>query len=50
VWPGHNYGAAPTSTIGHEKTTNPFLIQPDFDAFINLKANWLDYKRKHGIK
>jgi hydroxyacylglutathione hydrolase len=50
VWPGHNYGVAPTSTIGHEKKTNPFLIQPDFDAFIDLKANWLDYKRKHGIK
>lgn len=50
VWPGHNYGAAPTSTIGHEKKTNPFLIQPTFDAFIDLKANWLDYKKKHGIK
>ncbi len=50
VWPGHNYGVAPSSTIGHEKKTNPFLIQPDFDAFIHLKANWLDYKRKHGIK
>jgi hydroxyacylglutathione hydrolase len=50
VWPGHNYGVAPTSTIGHEKETNPFLIQPSFDAFIDLKANWLEYKRKHGIK
>ena len=50
VWPGHNYGVAPTSTIGHERKTNPFLLQPDFDAFIDLKANWLDYKRKHGIK
>ena len=50
VWPGHNYGIAPTSTIGHEKKTNPFLIQPTFDAFIDLKANWLEYKKKHGIK
>jgi glyoxylase-like metal-dependent hydrolase (beta-lactamase superfamily II) len=50
VWPGHNYGVAPTSTIGHEKKTNPFLIQPTFDAFIDLKANWLEYKKKHGIK
>ena len=50
VWPGHNYGVAPTSTIGHEKKTNPFLLQPDFDAFIHLKAHWLDYKRQHGIK
>lgn len=50
VWPGHNYGAAPTSTIGREKLTNPFLLQPTFEAFIDLKANWLEYKRKHGIK
>jgi len=50
VWPGHNYGVAPTSTIGHEKESNPFLIQPTFDAFIDLKANWLEYKKKHGIK
>jgi len=50
VWPGHNYGVAPTSTIGHEKKTNPFLLQPTFDAFIDLKANWLEYKKQHGIK
>jgi glyoxylase-like metal-dependent hydrolase (beta-lactamase superfamily II) len=50
VWPGHNFGAAPTSTIGTEKKTNPFLTQPDFDAFVDLKANWLEYKKKHGIK
>ncbi len=25
VLPGHNYGSAPTSTIGHEKQYNPFL-------------------------
>jgi len=25
VWPGHDYGPAPTSTIEHEKTTNPFI-------------------------
>ncbi len=50
VWPGHNYGTAPTSTIGREKETNPFLLQPTFEAFIDLKANWLEYKRKHGIK
>jgi glyoxylase-like metal-dependent hydrolase (beta-lactamase superfamily II) len=24
VWPGHNYGPAPTSTVGREKLTNPF--------------------------
>jgi len=50
VWPGHNYGVAVSSTIGHEKKTNPFLIQPNFDRFVHLKANWLDYKKQHGIK
>ncbi len=25
VWPGHDYGVSPSSTIGHEKITNPFL-------------------------
>jgi hydroxyacylglutathione hydrolase len=50
VWPGHNFGTEPTSTIGREKLTNPFLLQPTFEAFLDLKANWLEYKRKHGIK
>jgi len=27
VYPGHNYGSMPTSTIGHEKKTN-YLLQP----------------------
>ncbi|MCK9363279.1 MAG: MBL fold metallo-hydrolase [Syntrophales bacterium] len=25
VFPGHNYGSSPSSTIGHEKKYNPFL-------------------------
>ncbi len=25
VWPGHDYGMRPSSTIGHEKATNPWL-------------------------
>ena len=27
VWPGHDYGPAPSSTIGLEKTLNPFVRQ-----------------------
>lgn len=49
VFPGHDYGTAPDSTIGIERKTNPFLIQPDFEAFIDLKRNWLAYKEEHGI-
>ena len=43
--PGHNYGVAPQSTIQHERETNPFLIQEDFDAFVGLKRNWTAYKK-----
>jgi hydroxyacylglutathione hydrolase len=49
VFPGHNVGVAPESTIENERKTNPFLLQPNFEAFVELKKNWLEYKRKHGI-
>ena len=49
VFPGHDYGVAPESTIGNERKTNPFLLRPDFDSFLELKKNWLEYKRIHGI-
>jgi len=49
VWPGHDYGVRPSSTIGEEKRSNPFLIQPGFEAFLELKKNWLQYKKEHGI-
>ena len=49
VFPGHDYGAAPESTIGHERQTNPFLLQPDLESFIDLKRNWAAYKKAHGI-
>ncbi|MBF0586395.1 MBL fold metallo-hydrolase [Prosthecochloris sp. N3] len=49
VFPGHDYGSAPQSTIGQEKKTNPFLLQPDLDSFCDLKKNWAAYKRRHGI-
>ena len=49
VYPGHNYGVKPQSTIGHERGTNPFLIQPTFEEFVYLKANWAAYKEEHEI-
>lgn len=49
VMPGHDYGTAPESTIGAEKTGNPFLLQPDLHAFVELKRNWAAYKKAHGI-
>jgi glyoxylase-like metal-dependent hydrolase (beta-lactamase superfamily II) len=49
VFPGHDVGVAPESTIAHERATNPFLLQPDLDAFVHLKKNWQAYKTEHGI-
>ena len=49
VWPGHDYGVVPSSTIGNEKATNPFILRESFEDFVDLKRNWLAYKREHGI-
>ncbi|HPG39848.1 MAG TPA: hydroxyacylglutathione hydrolase family protein [bacterium] len=49
VYPGHDYGVMPESSIGYERKTNPFLLQPDQASFINLKKNWAAYKKEHGI-
>ena len=49
VFPGHDYGTAPSSTIGRERRTNPFLLRGDLASFRDLKENWAAYKREHGI-
>jgi hydroxyacylglutathione hydrolase len=50
VWPGHDYGVRPSSSIGCELKENPFLLQETFEDFFALKNNWAEYKRVHGIK
>ena len=51
VWPGHNYGTAPSSTIENEKKTNPFIMRLNkFEDFLWLKQNWASFKVEHGIK
>jgi glyoxylase-like metal-dependent hydrolase (beta-lactamase superfamily II) len=50
VWPGHDYGIRPSSTIGEELRENPFILRDSFESFLELKKNWLEYKRIHGIK
>jgi glyoxylase-like metal-dependent hydrolase (beta-lactamase superfamily II) len=51
VWPGHDYGIKPHSTIGFEHENNPFIKRlSDFDEFLWLKQNWTQYKNEHGIK
>jgi len=37
VYPGHNYGETPTSTIGHETRSNPFLRCTSFEEFRALR-------------
>ena len=50
VWPGHDYGIRPSSTIGLEKKTNPFLLCRDVEAFIRIKAEWPEVKKRYGLK
>jgi glyoxylase-like metal-dependent hydrolase (beta-lactamase superfamily II) len=49
VYPGHDYGPTPVSTIGHERATNPFLSRTNFQDFVWLKEHWDEYKAEHGI-
>jgi glyoxylase-like metal-dependent hydrolase (beta-lactamase superfamily II) len=50
VWPGHDYGVRPSSTIGLERATNPFLRCGDLAAFLALKRDWPIVKRRLGLK
>ncbi len=36
LYPGHNYSPEPSSSIGKEKTHNPFLCAPDLDSFLKV--------------
>ena len=49
VWPGHDYGVAPSSAIGREIATNPFLLCKTLEAFFYLKDHWAEYKKEHNI-
>jgi glyoxylase-like metal-dependent hydrolase (beta-lactamase superfamily II) len=50
VWPGHDYGCRAATTIALEKANNPFLeVLDDFDAFLELKRTWADFKARHGL-
>ena len=50
IWPGHDYGARPSSTLAWERQTNPFLLCPDVEAFIQLKADWPEFKARNGLR
>lgn len=50
VWPGHDYGARPASTMALEKATNPFLLCGTVDAFLEMKTAWPAFKQEHGLR
>ena len=50
VWPGHDYGVRPSSTLDLEKRTNPFLLCKNRQAFLELKHSWPTFKQSHGLK
>src|SRR5688572_8572700 len=50
VWPGHDYGARPSSTIALERQTNPILRCRDVDEFLALKRDWAAYKKRLGLR
>jgi hydroxyacylglutathione hydrolase len=50
VWPGHDYGVRPSSTIGLERRTNPFLLCESEQAFLDLKRDWASLKKRLGLK
>jgi glyoxylase-like metal-dependent hydrolase (beta-lactamase superfamily II) len=50
VWPGHDYGARPSSTMALERATNPFLLCAGIEAFLQLKRDWPAYKQQHGLR
>jgi hydroxyacylglutathione hydrolase len=50
VWPGHDYGIRPSSTMALELETNPFLLCADLKAFLTLKSEWAQVKASLGLK
>ncbi len=49
VYPGHDYGKTPDSTIGKEKKSNPFINCGNFEKFVWIKENWHEYKKEHNL-
>lgn len=50
IWPGHDYGCRPSSTLLLEKETNPFLLAKSLEAFIHLKTDWKSFKAEYGLR
>lgn len=49
VWPGHDVGCRPSSTLYLESRTNPFLIADSLESFLEMKEKWSGYKKEMGL-
>lgn len=50
VWPGHDYGSRPASTLALERHSNPFLCCRDLAEFLQLKEDWALFKAEKGLR
>ena len=50
VWPGHDYGVRPSSTMAMERASNPFLRCRNLEEFLKLKSEWARVKADLGLK
>ena len=50
IWPGHDYGVRPSSTMALERATNPFLRCETPEEFLRMKAAWPAFKKEFGLK
>ena len=50
IWPGHDYGVRPSSTMALERATNPFLRCETSEEFLRMKAAWPAFKKEYGLK
>ncbi|CDR33586.1 hydroxyacylglutathione hydrolase family protein [Criblamydia sequanensis] len=49
IWPGHDFGARPSSTLSLELKSNPFLQATSFEEFLEVKENWREIKNKNAL-
>lgn len=48
VYPGHDYGQTPTSTVGWERTTNPYLLCKSEAEFVELRTGGKPHRPTRG--
>lgn len=49
IWPGHDFGSRPSSTLSLELKSNPFLQAGTFEEFLEVKENWKEIKGKYAL-